>query len=74
MTAQTNTQALNSSPLTNASGLVPVAALLLLGFALGYAVSDIRQGPAYVANAVKSGESSMITNDWHGNVQRSNHY
>lgn len=74
MTARTDIQTITSSRLGNMSGLVPVAALLLLGFALGYAVSDIRQGPPYVANATNSGESSMITDDWHGNVQRSNHY
>lgn len=74
MTSQTNPQALNASSISLGSGLVPVAALLLLGFALGFAMSEIRQGPAYMANAVATDQKTMITNDWHGNVQRSNHY
>lgn len=72
--AQTSSPLANASPFTNTSGLIPIAALLVLGFALGYAISNIQHGPAYVSNSAEPGNKSMVENDWHGNVQRSNHY
>lgn len=74
MISQANTDALTTSPLGHGSGLIPVAALLVLGFAIGFAISEMRQGETYVASNAASSQTPMITNDWHGNVQRRDHY
>ncbi|MEP0521607.1 MAG: hypothetical protein ABJO09_19790 [Hyphomicrobiales bacterium] len=71
---QTSSSLANASPFANKSGLIPIAALLLIGFAIGYAISNINHGPSYVSVPAEPGEKSLVTNDWHGNVQRSNHY
>ncbi|MFK8032556.1 MAG: hypothetical protein AB8B94_00295 [Hyphomicrobiales bacterium] len=74
MISQANTDALSVSPTTNSSGLIPVAAILVLGFAIGFAISEIRHGETYVAEGSTTSQSPLITNDWHGNVQRRDHY
>ena len=74
MTSQANTDALSASPMDKDSGIVPVTGLLVLGFAVGFAISEIRQGDTYVGMDSPTSQSPLITNDWHGNVQRRDHF
>lgn len=75
MTSHAISNALNSSPAhnidENKGSILPAFLILFLGVALGFAIGDARQDTRQV---ITENAPQTTTDDWHGNVFRSQHY